>query len=183
MASFDSLQVTNYKAANPLLAQTALTDERILEALFEYGKLRVLRFDWTSPAGVLIGDVVNLVRLPQGKVTILSWLCQLRNGTFGAGCTLAIGWPAYRDKLRNVIAANSAGILAATSVAAAGTLTGINPAAPASGFVGSGITGANQVAPAQSFESLNGVFVQGVFAGANPASGQVLTGALVVAVE
>jgi hypothetical protein len=180
MAIFNSLQYANYVSANPLLAATAL-DERITDALFEYGKLRLLRFDFTSPAGMVAADIVNLVRLPQGKVTVLSWLSQVRNGAFGAGLTLSLGWAAYKDKLQATVAANATGLLAATSVAAAGTLS-LNPAAPASGFLGSGITGPAGVA-LQSFESLNGVVLQGTFAGGSPASAQAVTGALVIAVE
>lgn len=177
MATFSSLQVANYISTNPMLT----TDERISDALFQYGKLRVMRFDFTSPVGMLIGDVLNWARIPQGKVTILGWLSQIRNGAFGASATASLGYAAFRDKFGVVVAANATALLAATAVASAGTLS-INPAAPATGFVGSGIADAGGVAD-QFFESLGGVTLTATFAGANPASAQVFNGALVIAVE
>lgn len=177
MATFNSNQIANYLSSNPMLS----TDERITDAMFQYGKLRVLRFDWTSPSGVLIGDVLNLVRIPQGKVTVLGWMSQIRNGAFGASCTASLGYAAHKDRFGNTVAANPTALLAATSVAAAGTLS-INPAAPASGFVGTGILDAGSVAD-QFFESLGGIYITATFAGANPAASQVMNGGLVIAVE
>ena len=177
MATFNSNQVANYLSSNPMLS----TDERITDAMFQYGKLRVLRFDWTSPAGVLIGDVLNLVRIPQGKVTVLGWLSQIRNGAFGASVTASLGYSAHKDRFGNTVAANPTALLAATSVAAAGTLS-LNAAAPASGFVGTGIADSGGVVD-QFFETLGGVYLTATFAGANPAAAQVMNGGLVIAVE
>lgn len=180
MTTFNSLQVANYLSSSPL----SNTDERVIDALFQYGKLRVLRFDWTSPAGVLIADIVNLVRIPQGKVTILGWLSQIRNGAFGGTATASIGYSAFRDKFGNAVAANATAILAPTSVVAAGTLN-INPATPASGFVGTGINDTTPVTPVpdQFFETLSGVYLTATFAGSNPAASQVLNGGIVISVE
>lgn len=180
MATFNSIQVANYLSSNPL-SGGSIADERIIDAMFQYGKLRIMRFDFTSPAGMAAADIVQLVRIPQGKVTILGWLSQIRNGAFGASITASLGYSAFRDKFGNLVAANATALLAATAVTASATLS-LNATAPATGFVGTGIADAQGV-PEQFFESSSGVYITATFAGGSPAAGQVLNGGLVIAVE
>jgi hypothetical protein len=168
MATFFSDQVTAYNSTNPLFPSGfSAAQLATFQANVQYGKLRVLRFDWTAPGGTAAADIIQLARIPNGKVTLYPALSLFRNGAH-TGASLSIGNAAYRDQLGAVVAASAISVLAATSINAAGTLTLVQ-AAPSTGVF--------------SWESMNGVFLTGTLSAAGATAGQVLTGYFVIAVE
>ena len=169
MATFFSDQVTAYNSTNPLFP-SGFTAAQLatFQANVQYGKLRVLRFDYLSVAGMNVADITQFARLPNGKITLYPGLSLVRNGAFGGTATLSLGNAAYRDQLGAVVAASATSLLAATSTVAAGTLS-LLQAAPSVGVF--------------SFESMNGVFLTATIGGSAPAAGLLFNGYLVIAVE
>lgn len=168
MATFTSDQILAYRDRNPLNPSFASAAQlATFQANVQYGKMRALRFDWTAPGGTAAADIIELVRLPNGKITIYPALSLFRNGAH-TGASLSIGNALYRDQFGNSVAASATSILAATSIAAAGTLS-LLQAAPSVGLF--------------SFESQGGVIIQGTLSAAGATAGQVLNGYLIIGVE
>ncbi len=85
------------------------------------GKMRVATFNWAKSAVAgEAGDVVELVKLPAGRVRLLGNLsCVYHNMTTGSQA-VDIGWKAYTDLDGAAVAADPNGLDAATSFETAG---------------------------------------------------------------
>ena len=87
-----------------------------------HGKVRIARFDYTQAAEGAIGTVIELVKLPAGKVRILGKNSALYHTALGAGVTLDVGWDAYKSQSDgSAVAADPDGLDDGLDVAAAGT--------------------------------------------------------------
>lgn len=96
MATYNSNEWAN-RVAVPSVFNPAYTDG---------GRMRVQTFSWTSPAGLLQNDILNLVKIPAGSKLISGFV---QFGAFGAGATLDIGTLASAQKYAAAIAVNAAG--------------------------------------------------------------------------
>lgn len=158
MAVFQSNQVANQLAIPPIYD----------EALNYYGKLRILRFNYTTAVLGTIADSVRLVRLPAGKVSVIGPLSRIRNSAGGASLTGSIGNEAYKDKNGNTVVAAVANLASALAWTAAAS-NELLPTFPADGIT--------------TFESLGGVIITATTAALQPPAGFQLNGFFVIAVE
>jgi hypothetical protein len=86
-----------------------------------YGKLRVLRFDFTQAGAGDINSTVDLVKLPAGRVTLFGSLSRVGHDALGAARTLDVGWTAYTEPDGDAVAADEDGLHSAADVSAAGS--------------------------------------------------------------
>ena len=110
MATFKSEQVTKLDAVP---AEVLAMDE-------SHGKVRICRFDYSQVAQGAIGTVIELVKLPAGRVRVLGRESNLYRSALGATVTLDVGWAAYKDFAGDAVAADPDGLDDGTDVAAAG---------------------------------------------------------------
>lgn len=110
MATFYSEQVTKLDAVP---AEVLPVDE-------SHGKVRICRFDYEQVAEGAIGTVVQLVKLPAGRVRILGRESNLYRSALGTGVTLDVGWAAHVDFAGDAVAADPDGLDDGLDVAAAG---------------------------------------------------------------
>lgn len=115
MAELFSTEVTALSATPPT----------IFHASRMFGRQRPFTMSYTQSGAGSIADTVVLAKLPPGYVRIYLPLWYLKFSAAGGTATMSIGWKAYTDVDGNAVAASAAGILAATSVVAAGEFTGL----------------------------------------------------------
>jgi len=88
-----------------------------------HGKLRVAWFDWLN--GAVAGDaggVIDIVRLPAGRVRLLGLLSTIYHNMTTGGNTIDIGWKAYTGIDGVDVAADPDGLDDGIDVEAAGTI-------------------------------------------------------------
>ena len=110
MSTFYSEQVTKLDAVP---AEVLNVDE-------SHGKVRICRFDYSQVAEGAIGTVIELVKLPAGRVRVLGRESSLYRSALGAGVILDVGWKAYTDFAGDAVAADADGLDDGLDVAAAG---------------------------------------------------------------
>lgn len=82
-----------------------------------HGRVRIAWFDWIN--GLVAGDaggVIELVRLPAGRVRILGKLSEFYSQSTTGSQVYNIGWAAHRDLDDVVVVADPNGLNAATDV-------------------------------------------------------------------
>lgn len=62
------------------------------------GRLRVAYFSHTQSGAGDAGSTVDLVKLPAGRIRVMTDLCKIANSAFGAARTLDVGYQAYTAK-------------------------------------------------------------------------------------
>lgn len=96
MANFKSDQRTN-----------ATAEPRVQNApLDSHGRKRIMVWNFTTPAGMLVNDTVELGILPKG-VRVITGV--IHNGALGGSSTVSIGITGATAKYASVIAVASAG--------------------------------------------------------------------------
>jgi hypothetical protein len=90
-----------------------------MEAEQFYGKLRVLKFNFTQAGAGSAASVAQLLRLPAGKVMLCAGQSQIKTSAFGASRTLSLGYAAYKLQDGTTQAASAAAISSAVDVSAA----------------------------------------------------------------
>ena len=110
MATFYSEQVTKLDAVP---AEVLPVDEH-------HGKVRHARFDYSQVAEGAIGTIIQLCKLPAGRIRLLGRESNLYTSALGTGVTLDVGWAAYVDFAGDAVAADPDGIDDGLDVAAAG---------------------------------------------------------------
>ena len=157
MTTFYSDEMTNVRATPPVA----------LSPLDHHGRLRVARFtyDQGSSAGSA-GDIIQLAKLPAGRVALLGKLCVLYHNMTTGSNTLDVGWAAYTDLDGDAVAADGDGLDDGVDVETAGTINLGTVAAVAA------------VGSIKVFESQEGVIITATSVGI-PAANDVLKGFLV----
>lgn len=110
MATFQSEQITKL---NAVPAEVLNVDE-------SHGKVRICRFDYTQVAEGAIATIIELCKLPAGRVRVLGRESNLYRSALGAGVTLDIGWKAHTDLAGDAVAVDADGLDDAIAAAAAG---------------------------------------------------------------
>ena len=62
----------------------------------DWGRLQYAFFDYTHAAGAGVGEI-NLVKLPAGKIRVLTDLCRIVTSDMEAGAQMQVGYRAYAD--------------------------------------------------------------------------------------
>lgn len=106
MATLYSNQKTKWSQTIP--AEKIKTNE-------QHGRVRIAFADITL-ASASIGDVIELVNLPNGARIIDGYLT---NAALGASTTLSVGYAAYKNAAGTTVSASAAAYLAATSTSSA----------------------------------------------------------------
>jgi hypothetical protein len=104
MATFNSTEYAKQIAVPPVPLDP--TEDR--------GRIRLEHFTLTGIVSATIGDLLNLVKLPAGKVRILR--SSIKHGAWAASSTLAIGNLAATNSDKTTLAASANSILAATAM-------------------------------------------------------------------
>lgn len=87
------------------------------------GKLRVANVTWLKSAVAgEAGDVIEICKLPAGRVRLLGKLCNIRHNFTTGGNTVDIGWKAYTDLDAAAVAADPDGLDDGVSVEATGDI-------------------------------------------------------------
>lgn len=134
MATLNSAEYTKQTAVPPTP----------LDPTEDKGRVRIAHFDMTGLVSASIGDVINAVKLPAGKVRILR-SC-IKHGSWAASSTLSLGNAAYtRSSDKTTVSASATSVMAATAM---NNTTDVDVLA---GVV---------------FDSTTGVVIQGTVAGA-----------------
>ena len=100
MATFYSEQITKLDAVP---AEVLPVDEH-------HGKLRYARFDYDQVAEGAIGTVVELVKLPAGRVRVLGRESSMYHNLTTATVDLDVGWAAHVDFAGDAVAADPDGL-------------------------------------------------------------------------
>ena len=112
MATFYSEQVTKLDAVP---AEPINVDEL-------HGKVRIARFDYDQVAQGAIGTIIQLCKLPAGRIRLLGRESALYHSALDTGVTLDVGWAAYTDFAGDAVALDAAGLDDGVDVAAAGVV-------------------------------------------------------------
>lgn len=139
MATFDTVEYAKQVSVPPTQ----------LDTTEQHGRIRIAHFD-TGTIDAAQNDLLNLIKMPAGKVRILR-VCGA-NPAYGASATLDIGHTGYTNLSNVAVAASEAAFVAALAVASAADVDKIVDV---------------------TIESRGGFTVQGKLEGANPASGQL----------
>ena len=134
------------------------------------GKQRVAYFNFTQ--GAAAGDansLMNLVKLPSGRVKVLLTQCKIRNSDFGAGRTLDIGWTAHVDRAGAAVALDIDGLA-----------DGLDMNNTTEVEMGSG---AGALVTIRDFDSLSGVLIQAKVLGDTIPVGATLEGYITYTIE
>lgn len=135
----------------------------------KHGKIRVAYFDFTQSGAGDANSLVNLVKLPGGRVRVLLSLSMIRNSDFGAGRTLDVGWTAYTGRDGSSVAADIDGLADGLDVN--------NTTEKAMG------TGAGALVTVRDFDSQEGVVIQAKVLGDTIPDAATLRGYIVYCVE
>lgn len=100
MATFYSEQLTD------LLAVPAVA----LKVDESHGKIRICRFDYVQVAEGAIGTIIQLCKLPAGRVRLLGRQSALYHSLATATVDLDIGWAAHTDFAGDAVAADPDGL-------------------------------------------------------------------------
>ena len=152
MATFKSEQVTKLDAVP---AEPINVDEL-------HGKVRIARFDYEQVAEGAIATIIQLVKLPAGRVRVLGRESNMYRSALGTGVTLDVGWAAYTNFSGTAVAADPDGLDDGVDVAAAGVAR-----------LGS-VAAVLAEAESKVFESQEGVILTGTIGAAViPAAGKI----------
>ena len=110
MATFKSEQVTKLDA---IPAEPINVDEL-------HGKIRIARFDYTQVAEGAVATIIQLVKLPAGRIRLLGRESNMYRSALGTSVTLDVGWAAYTNFSGTTVAADPDGLDDGVDVAAAG---------------------------------------------------------------
>lgn len=77
-----------------------------MEANVAYGKMRVYTFNFTQSGAGDATSLARLIKLPAGKVTVLTGLSRIYSAALGAARTMDIGHLAYQDQDGTAVAAD-----------------------------------------------------------------------------
>lgn len=159
MPTFYSEQITKL---NTVPAIVLPTEE-------SHAKVRILRIDYAQVAEGAIATVIQLAKLPAGRVRLLGKLSQLYHNLTTATVDLDIGWAAYTDFDAAAVAADDNGLDADVDCETAGIIN----------------VGSILVAECQDkvFESQEGVIITGTIKAAVIAADDVLKGYLAYALD
>lgn len=113
MTTQNSTQYANQIAIPPV----------IMEANQFYGKLRVMKFNFTQSGAGSAASIARLIRLPAGKVMLLALNSRVKTSAMGTGRTMHLGYAQYRLQDGTIQTASNAAINSAVDVAAAATTT------------------------------------------------------------
>lgn len=113
MTTQNSTQYANQIAIPPI----------IMEAEQFYGKLRVMKYNFTQSGVGSAGSLARLVKLPVGKVMLCAGLSQCKVSALGSGRTLHLGYAQYRLQDGTIQTASAAAITSGQAVATATTFT------------------------------------------------------------
>lgn len=100
MATFKSEQVTKLDAVP---AEPLNVDEL-------HGKVRIARFDYDQVAEGAVGTVINLVKLPAGRIRLLGKESALYHNLTTGTVDLDVGWAAYKNFAGTDVAADPDGL-------------------------------------------------------------------------
>lgn len=115
MATFYSEQVAKLDAVP---SEALNVDE-------SHGKIRICRFDYDQVANGAENDIIQLVKLPAGRIRVLGSESFLYH-SFAAGnigLSLGVGWAAYKDFAGDAVAADEGGLDDAINCDPAGSVT------------------------------------------------------------
>lgn len=133
-----------------------------------HGKLRVLSFEHTQAVAGDAGSVTTLIKLPAGKIRVLTNLSKIEHSAFGSSRTLGVGFAAYTNEAGTDVAADPDYFASAVNVAAAGTFVLDESATPAL---------------SQELDSKQGIVVNATVAGGTIPAGATLKGYILYVVE
>lgn len=88
-----------------------------------HGRVKCMTFEFAQ--GAVAGDATStatLIRLPAGKIMILTKLSQIEFSAFGASRTLDVGYAAYTNLSATAVAAAPAYLASAVDVSSAGSM-------------------------------------------------------------
>ena len=89
-----------------------------------HGRVWIARFDFTQSGQGDAGSLVELVKLPAGRVRVILPLSRIAYAAMGTSRTMDLGWLAHTDDDGAAIAADPNGLDDGIDVAAAGS---VNP--------------------------------------------------------
>nr|VFK58894.1 MAG: hypothetical protein BECKUNK1418G_GA0071005_100538 [Candidatus Kentron sp. UNK]VFK68617.1 MAG: hypothetical protein BECKUNK1418H_GA0071006_100438 [Candidatus Kentron sp. UNK] len=150
-----SIQIANGDKVPPVFNHT--TEEN--------GRVRASVFEFTQDGAGDAGSTVALIRLPAGRVRILSHLSVIRCSAFGAGATLDVGYAAHENFKGDAVPADPDAIADGIDVSAAAQLS--------LGGIGAGVAGPSVLAP-----SRDRVIILATCQGAAIPDGATLTGVI-----
>ena len=139
----------------------------IMEAEQHYGKLRVVKYNFTQSGAGDATSVQRLYKLPAGKIMLCCDQSRVHNSAFGASRTLSIGYAAYQAQDGSAVAASAAALSSAVDVSGASSF--IPGAVLADGTI--------------TFTSRGGVLLQSTVAGGTIPDAATIQGTWVFAVE
>lgn len=99
------------------------TPPTALQPVDLHGRIRLAFFEWDN--GLVAGDaggVIDIVRLPAGRVRLLGRLSSIYHNMTTGSNTIDIGWKAYVDLNGDAVAADPDGLDDGISVETAGTI-------------------------------------------------------------
>ena len=137
MATFDSVEYAKQVSVPP----------GSLDPTEQHGRIRIAHFD-TGTIDAAQNDLLNLIKMPAGKVRILR--VSGANPAYGTSATLDIGHTGYTNLAGAAVAASENAFISALAVASAAAIDSIIDV---------------------TIESRGGFVLQGKLEGANPASG------------
>lgn len=146
-------QLTNLDASPPVIENSHNL----------HGRLRIAYFSHTFGDGDA-GSSVELVRLPPGKIRLLSHLSYLEAASVAASQTVDVGWDAYTDLDGTAVAADTDGILNGGDIDTTANINLANVATLTAGM--------------KVFESQDGISIRATMVGAVVAA-ETIEGAIV----
>jgi len=120
-----------------------------LQTVQSHGRLRIATVTYAQVANGSAGDLLQMCKLPAGRVTVLGKLCNLYHNLTTASMTLDIGWAAYTDFDGTAVAADPDGLDDGVDVDTAGQIN-----------IGSVLAAVGQI---KTFESQEGVILTATF--------------------
>ena len=139
----------------------------IMEAEVHYGKLRVVKFNFTQSGAGSAASIARLYRLPAGKVMLCCGQSQVKTSAFGSSRVLDIGYAQYIGQTGAVVSADPDAIN--NDIDVSGAATTIPGAALADGTI--------------TFNSRAGVTLIATVAGGTIPDAATIQGTWVFAVE
>lgn len=100
MATFYSEQVTKLDAVP---SEALNVDE-------SHGKIRICRFDYDQVAEGTANSIIQLVKLPAGRIRLLGSESALYHNLTTGGVDLDVGWAAHKDFAGDAVAADEDGL-------------------------------------------------------------------------
>lgn len=136
-----------------------------LDTLQHHGRIRIAAVNYDQVAQGSAGDLLQMAKLPAGRVKLLGPMCNLYVNLAVGSAKLDMGWAAYTDLDGDAVTADPNGLDNQVNVESAGA------------FAVGTVSAVAIVGGVKTFESQEGVIITGTMSGV-PAAGDDIKGYL-----